>query len=99
MCKMVNRRLLAALAWVPMLTQATEINEAEYSPVIIRDVAIVGGGASGSYAAVRLREDFGRSVVVIEAKNHLVRSAKDSFLSWETREQAPQELTFMASVV
>ncbi|KLU85271.1 hypothetical protein MAPG_04299 [Magnaporthiopsis poae ATCC 64411] len=68
---MVNRRLLAALAWGPMLTQATELNEAEFSSVITKDVAIVGGGASGSYAAVRLREDFGRSVVIIEAKNYL----------------------------
>ena len=40
---------------------------------LTRDVAIVGGGASGAYAAVRLREDFGKSVVVIEKQDHLVR--------------------------
>ena len=39
---------------------------------IHRDVAIVGGGAAGSYSAVRLREDFGVSVVVIEKDNKLV---------------------------
>ncbi|KAK3366464.1 hypothetical protein B0H63DRAFT_371864, partial [Podospora didyma] len=33
---------------------------------ICKDVAIIGGGASGSYSAVRLREDFGVSVVFIE---------------------------------
>jgi hypothetical protein len=39
--------------------------------VIETDVAIVGGGASGTYAAVRLREDLNTSVVVIEPKDHL----------------------------
>lgn len=32
---------------------------------------IIGGGASGAYAAVRLREDFNKSVAVIEPKNRL----------------------------
>ncbi|KAK2613467.1 hypothetical protein N8I77_000380 [Diaporthe amygdali] len=41
------------------------------STVIDTDVAIIGGGASGSYAAVRLREDFGKSVVVVEKQNRL----------------------------
>lgn len=36
------------------------------------DVAIVGGGATGAYAAVRLREDYGKKVVVIEKQNRLV---------------------------
>ena len=40
---------------------------------ITRDVAIIGGGASGAHAAVRLREDFGKSVIVVEKKNRLVR--------------------------
>ncbi|KAM0347194.1 hypothetical protein ACHAO7_011293 [Fusarium culmorum] len=35
------------------------------------DVAIIGGGATGSYAAVRLREDYGKSVLVIEKENRL----------------------------
>ncbi|KAK3377640.1 hypothetical protein B0H63DRAFT_221540 [Podospora didyma] len=34
--------------------------------IIHKDVAIIGGGGSGAYSAVRLREDFGVSVVVIE---------------------------------
>lgn len=37
------------------------------------DVAIIGGGATGAYAAVRLREDFNKTVVVIEKANRLVR--------------------------
>lgn len=36
------------------------------------DVCIVGGGATGAYAAVRLREDYGKKVVVIEKENKLV---------------------------
>ncbi|TVY82385.1 Beta-cyclopiazonate dehydrogenase [Lachnellula suecica] len=35
-------------------------------PVVYKDVAILGGGASGTYAAVRLREDYGKSVFLIE---------------------------------
>jgi heterodisulfide reductase subunit A-like polyferredoxin len=35
------------------------------------DVAIIGGGASGSYAAVALK-DQGKSVAIIEKNNHLV---------------------------
>ncbi|KAF5645818.1 amine oxidase [Fusarium tjaetaba] len=35
------------------------------------DVAIVGGGATGAYAAVRLREDYKKKVVVIEKANRL----------------------------
>ncbi|KAH8732911.1 hypothetical protein GQ44DRAFT_600763 [Phaeosphaeriaceae sp. PMI808] len=39
--------------------------------VIDVDVAIVGGGAAGTYAAVRLREDLNASVVLIERESHL----------------------------
>ncbi|KAM5353579.1 hypothetical protein ACJ41O_000229 [Fusarium nematophilum] len=35
------------------------------------DVAIVGGGATGAYAAVRLREDFDKSILVIEKAGRL----------------------------
>ena len=37
------------------------------------DIAIIGGGGSGTYAAVRLREDFGKKIVVVEKQNRLVR--------------------------
>lgn len=40
--------------------------------IIERDVAIVGGGASGAHAAVLLKEDFGKSIVVVEKQNRLV---------------------------
>jgi predicted NAD/FAD-dependent oxidoreductase len=39
--------------------------------VIDVDIAVVGGGAGGAYAAVRLREDLNTSIVLIEPKDHL----------------------------
>ena len=38
--------------------------------VITRDVAVIGGGATGTYAAIRLR-DLGKSVVVVETADRL----------------------------
>src|SRR3569833_2055665 len=43
--------------------------------VIQRDVVIIGGGASGAHAAVRLREDFKKSVILVEKQSILVRSS------------------------
>jgi hypothetical protein len=41
-------------------------------PIVLNtDVAIIGGGASGTYAAVRLREDFNTSIVLVEPRDHL----------------------------
>ncbi|MCP2265801.1 FAD-dependent oxidoreductase [Promicromonospora thailandica] len=37
---------------------------------IVRDVAVIGGGAAGTYAAIRLRE-LGQSVVVVERNGRL----------------------------
>lgn len=36
------------------------------------DVAVVGGGAGGAYAAVRLKEDYGKSIVLIEKEKRMV---------------------------
>ncbi|KAJ5184047.1 hypothetical protein N7492_001663 [Penicillium capsulatum] len=41
------------------------------SRILIRDVLIVGGGASGTYAAVRLQQDFNKSIVLVEQKSIL----------------------------
>jgi hypothetical protein len=41
---------------------------------LYRDVVVIGGGASGAYAAVRLRDDFDKSIALIEKQNILVRS-------------------------
>lgn len=58
--------LLAAASLVATTAAST------CSPVIKRDVVIVGGGASGAHAAVRLREDLGKSIVLIEKEAILV---------------------------
>ncbi|KAK3326855.1 hypothetical protein B0H66DRAFT_513480 [Apodospora peruviana] len=41
------------------------------APFVLKDVAIIGGGASGAYAAVRLKEDFKKSVILIEKESRL----------------------------
>jgi hypothetical protein len=41
-------------------------------PIVNTDVVILGGGASGTYAAVRLREDYGKKVLLIEMEAVLV---------------------------
>lgn len=42
-----------------------------YAPedVLIKDVVVIGGGASGTYGAIALK-DMGRSVAVVEKKPH-----------------------------
>lgn len=42
------------------------------SRVIHKDVVVVGGGASGAYAAVRIRNDFHKSIALIEKQDILV---------------------------
>lgn len=51
--------------------------------VIDTDVVIIGGGASGSHAAVRLT-DYGQDVIVIEKQSNLVRNPKllQALITW-----------------
>lgn len=39
---------------------------------IEKDVVILGGGAGGTHAAVRLREDYNKTVLVVEMEDILV---------------------------
>jgi len=48
----------------------------------IVDVAVVGAGASGAYAAIRLKEDFGKTIAVIEKGAKLVRCQTLHFISF-----------------
>lgn len=54
------------------MSKDTGLDSALFAPedVIIKDVCIIGGGSSGTYTAIRLR-DFNKSVVVVEANNRL----------------------------
>jgi len=65
---------LAALLYLPTAHAAVKIDPSAFDPkdIIERDVAIIGGGASGAHAAFRLVEDFGKSVVVVEKQGLLV---------------------------
>ncbi|KAI6780950.1 uncharacterized protein J7T54_003092 [Emericellopsis cladophorae] len=51
---------LLALATLAATTEVKEV-----------DVAVVGGGASGAYAAFRLQEDYGKSIALIEREQRL----------------------------
>lgn len=61
-------QVLCCLGLVAALPEPANIfDEAKYdsSNIITRDICIVGGGSSGTYSAMRLR-DIGKSVVVVE---------------------------------
>jgi hypothetical protein len=51
-----------------------KVDESKFNKadIIERDVAILGGGGSGANAAVLLKQDHRKSVVVIEMQGHLV---------------------------
>lgn len=49
------------------------------------DIVIVGGGASGAHSAVRLREDFNKSIVLIEKTDRLGGHV-DTYVDSSTRE-------------
>ena len=58
--------IFGLLAAVPLVAAGSPPN------VFYKDVVVVGGGASGAYAAVRIRDDFGKSIARIEKQDILV---------------------------
>jgi heterodisulfide reductase subunit A-like polyferredoxin len=48
----------------------SQFTPCSYAPedVLVRDVVVIGGGASGTYGAIALK-DMGRSVVVVEKES------------------------------
>ncbi|KAL2127273.1 hypothetical protein VTI74DRAFT_10994 [Chaetomium olivicolor] len=60
------------LKLVGLLAVGASVVSGSWLPdIVTADVAIVGGGASGSYAAIRLKEDFKKSIVLVEKADHL----------------------------
>lgn len=55
-----------------LLCLATSVTARHLPNVLNKDVVIIGGGASGSYAAVRLRDDYGKSIALVEMQDKLV---------------------------
>lgn len=64
---------LQAVSVLPLA--AATIDAAAFAPndIIERDVVIIGGGAAGAHAAVKLRQEYGKTVLVIEKEDMLVR--------------------------
>ncbi|GAB1198080.1 hypothetical protein APSETT444_007388 [Aspergillus pseudonomiae] len=64
---MITRLLLGIALSVTITSCAVAINEQDFAPedIVIRDVCILGGGSTGTYAAIRLK-DKAKSVVVVE---------------------------------
>ena len=77
--------VIAALILVKTAAAATYvIPDSTASSVIYRDVAILGGGASGAHAAVRLRQDFNKTIVVVEKNTKLVSTTTgDGFAAYK----------------
>ncbi|KAH9537522.1 hypothetical protein CY35_16G056900 [Sphagnum magellanicum] len=61
---------LAVATALPSQYSDFKLEEYNFTDVITRDVCIIGGGSSGTYAAIRLR-DLGKSVVVVEHKDRM----------------------------
>ncbi|KAK4156002.1 hypothetical protein C8A00DRAFT_13035 [Chaetomidium leptoderma] len=54
------------------LLAAASVAAGSWLPEIVaKDVVVIGGGASGAYAAIRLKEDFKKSIVLVEKADHL----------------------------
>jgi hypothetical protein len=63
--------LSSCLAFTLATTQPNnDFDSFSHSDIIERDVAIIGGGAAGTYSSISLK-DKGKSVVVIEKKNRI----------------------------
>lgn len=65
-------RLLHAILLIIALVNAQQLSEEDFSPedIITRDVCILGGGATGTYAAIRLK-DMNKSIAVVERNDRL----------------------------
>lgn len=63
--------LTLVLGVASLLAQALSVTS-QNTTVITKDVIIIGGGAGGAHAAVRLMRDMGQNIVLIEQQSILV---------------------------
>ncbi|KAF4152968.1 hypothetical protein CNMCM6936_001105 [Aspergillus lentulus] len=76
--------MLSLASPILSLAAAASLATASLLPnILFKDVVVVGGGASGAYAAVRLRDDFGKSVALIE-KQSILGGMVDSYVDPKT---------------
>jgi hypothetical protein len=66
----IGRAGLAGAGVLPQPEAMAQASAVSASSIITRDVAVIGGGSTGTYAAIRLR-DLGKSVVVVETNDRL----------------------------
>jgi heterodisulfide reductase subunit A-like polyferredoxin len=66
MLSLVAPLLVVLSAAVPAAWAEIDVSSFSAKDTIVRDVVIIGGGASGAHAAVRLQEKYGKSVIVVE---------------------------------
>ncbi|PIA98431.1 Beta-cyclopiazonate dehydrogenase [Cercospora beticola] len=65
------RVLVAVIALASFCHAVIREEDFAAEDIIVRDIAILGAGASGTYAAIRLREDYNLSIAVIEKDDHI----------------------------
>ncbi|KAA8649281.1 hypothetical protein EYZ11_007959 [Aspergillus tanneri] len=72
-------KLISVLLFVAAIANGAFLSESDFAPedTIVRDVCIIGGGSTGTYAAIRLKEQ-GKSVAVVE-QQHLLGGHTETF--------------------
>lgn len=64
--------LSTTILWLAIAAATARVAASEQPNVLVKDVAIIGGAASGVYAGVRLRDDYGKSIAIVELQDRLV---------------------------
>lgn len=67
----MSSTLIAVLLGTLSMASAAIVPTSNRTTIIERDVVILGGGASGAHAAVRLREDNNKTIVIVEKQNRI----------------------------
>jgi NAD(P)-binding Rossmann-like domain len=70
LCVLILAAFINVAVTVPQSDSDFDLSNFNPADIITRDVCIIGGGSSGTYAAIRL-QDMGKSVVVVEKQDHL----------------------------